>query len=555
VTVTLAGQSSPLATANLGAGAPGCAVVAGGVTCSVSVTAPAGSNTFVITTYNGTNGSGQQLSTARIAATVTQNTTTQVALTLNGVVATTQVILGTTTAPVGSPLSIAVTVNAYDQNGNLIVGSGNFSSPITLTLADPSGATALSTTSVAAPGTSVTLNYSGNSMGTATITPSNAAPNGAATFTATGNVVTTYTVPNTDTGYPNVIAPGPTGDRAIWYGGSGVIGRMSTTGQTTEYSSGNDIYTLAPGADGNMWFGDSSGQIGSVTAGGTVTFVSPSNYNNGCGTQLCYIANFMVSGPDGNVWFSDDAGYIGRVTTTGLVQEWYIPNLTGWPGGGSEPNEIAFIGNTLYAADLYGYVDAIPISGTGASSAPTGSVVQVADAGPGCTQVWGVAAGPDGNVWFSDNCRNVGLIPPGSFNAGSLLEWSAAGILNDGYFGLLAASPQGIFAIDEDTSVVYRIFPSANLIPSANSPGTYVPAITTINAFGYAWDYIYSLCLGPDGNIWAMEQEQAPISIAKVITGGATSGALSAGRLSTTLSRHAFATKARHAQSYRRINR
>jgi len=543
VTVTLAGQTSPLVTANLGATAPGCTAVAGGVTCSVSVTAPAGSNTFVITTYNGTNGTGQQLSTARIAATVTQNATTQVALTLNGVVASTQVILGTTTAPVGTPLAIAVTVNAYDQNGNLIVGSGNFSSPITLTLTDPSGATSLSTTSVAAPGTSVTLNYSGNSMASATITPSNAAPNGSATFTPTGNVATTYAVLAGDNNYLNVLSPGPAGDRAVWYGSNGRIGRMTTTGQVTEYTTGiTDVYALAPGTDGNMWFAQGGAYlVGSITSTGTVTMAA--TYNTGCGPGLCGYTNFMVPGPDGNVWFSDDNGYVGMVTTNGIVTEWSITNLPGWPGGGSEPNQIAFSGNTLYLADEYGWVDAIAISGAGAASAPTG-VVQVAN--PAAGAVYGLAIGPDGNVWFSDSYQNIGLIPPASFNAGSVLVWSIEGLTNGYDFYLLASSAAGVFGTDDDDNNVYRIFPSSNLSASNG------PAITPINAFGYPQDIdAYAMSVGPDGNIWAAA-DHTPAVIAKVISGGGTSGALSAHRASSNISHRANAATGRHAQRFKR---
>jgi len=559
VSVTLAGQTTPLATANLGATAPGCAVVPNGVSCTVTVIAPAGSNTFVITTYNGTNGTGQQLSTARIAATVTQSTTTQVALTLNGVVATTAVILGATTVPVGTPASIAVTVNAYDQNGNLIVGPGSFSSPITLTLTDASGATSLSTTTVGAPGTSVTLNYNGNSMVSATITPSNAAPNGSATFTPTGNAVIGYAVLPTDNQYTNVLAPGPAGDRAVWYGASGIIGRMSTTGQVTEYTSGlNDVYALAPGADGNMWFGDDNGYIGSITPTGTITFAQPTNYNTGCGPYLCDYANFMVPGPDGNVWFSDDGGYVGMVTTSGIVTEWYIPNLPGWPGGGSEPNQIAFIGNTLYAADEWGYVDAIAIAGAGAASAPTG-VVQVANpaTGEGPCDVYGLAIGPDGNVWFSDDCSNIGLIPPANFTTAGVLEWSVAGTTAYDSFDLLASSPAGVFGGDDSDNLVYRIFPSAGL--SASN----APAITPIPAYANPYMEVYAITRGPDGNIWAAEDEETPESIVKVISGGnAATGASgiarapgSVTRASNTISHRISAAKGRHAQRFGRHHR
>jgi hypothetical protein len=50
-------------------------------------------------------------------------------------------------------------VQAKDPSGATIVGGGNYANPITLTNADTSGITTLSTTTVTSPATTVTLNY------------------------------------------------------------------------------------------------------------------------------------------------------------------------------------------------------------------------------------------------------------------------------------------------------------------------------------------------------------------------------------------------------------
>ena len=58
--------STPTTVANVGPGLPGCTTAAGGTTCSVTVNAPPGNDTFVITAYAGQNGTGSALSQATI---------------------------------------------------------------------------------------------------------------------------------------------------------------------------------------------------------------------------------------------------------------------------------------------------------------------------------------------------------------------------------------------------------------------------------------------------------------------------------------------------------
>ena len=538
VAVTVQGQSTPLATANLSATSPGCSAAASGVTCTVTVTVPAGNDTFLIAAYDGKNGTGHQLSVATVPASVKPNAATTLALTLNGVPASVQVILGATSVPVGNPASVAVTVVAYDANNNVIVGPGTFSTPITLTDSDTSGVTSLSTTSVTAPGTSVTLNYNGNSLASATITPSMPIANGAAaTFAPAGYAVTNYTVPSSDSQYINILAPGPDGN--VWYGSNGIIGKMSPHGQATEYNLAEDVDALAAGPDGNMWFATNvTEQVEAISPAGNVQ--TAASYNTGCGNALCGPPNFMVAGPDGNMWFSDANGYIGRTTTSGNVQEWLVGSLPGWPGGSSEPEEISFGSDgKLYAADSFGYVDQIAIAG----GAPTG-VAQIVN--PAACNVYGLTIGPDGNVWFSDNCSNIGTIPLANFSAGAVLEWSLSGLTNNELIGSLASSPGGVWGVDYNSSNLYRIFTSANL--SAGNG----PAVTVTPAFPYPQAYLYTLCLGPDGNVWTTEDENTPEALAKVIYGGATSGALSATRLSSLASRVQHTAKGRMAAHFRR---
>ncbi len=549
LTVTLQGASSPVATVNVTPGSPGCTVVANVTQCTVTANVPAGTDTLVVATYDGANGTGHELSATTIVATVTLNATNTVALALNGIVANATVILGTTSVLAGSAATVAVTVVGVDAAGNIIVGPGNYSSPVTLTNSDASGVTSLSTPSVAAPGTNVTLTYNGNSLNGATITPFVGGTAGtAATFTVTGYAFATYSVPASDNQYINALAAGPDGN--LWYATDGafssnaIVGKMSPHGQVTEFGAGlpaANMVGLSAGSDGNMWFGDQSADVGSISPSGTVQFASSLTTPFGCngsnggkgggqgearsrrtqggGPQTaCGPVNWMVTGPDGNVWFADDNGLLGQVTPAGAMTEWAITALSGWPGGSSEPYQIAFgpDGN-IYVADDWGYMDQIVLSG----DVPA-SVTQV-PLQSGCdTEAEAVSA--DGNIWFSDDCANVGMISPANFTSAGMLMWSVSGITNNPTLYYLIATPGGVWGTD-DNFAVYRL---TNLTGVSASTG---PAVATVQPFGNLQQYPWALAAGPDGNVWVSENNYSPEAIGKIAYGAPASGALAAKRL------------------------
>ena len=150
-------------TANLTPTSPNCTPAAGAtpLTCTIGLYAPAGNDTFTLTMYQGLNGSGNVLSTATVSAQISATQTTAVPVTLSGIIANVAVTVtnGNNLIPGGFATTLPVIVTAKDASGAAIVGPGNYTTPITLTNADTSGVTALSTTSVTAPTTPVTLTY------------------------------------------------------------------------------------------------------------------------------------------------------------------------------------------------------------------------------------------------------------------------------------------------------------------------------------------------------------------------------------------------------------
>ncbi len=151
----------PAQPVNLNASSPNCTTGTSGLTCTIAVSAPIGTDTFAVTLYGGQNGSGSVLSTARVSGVVNAAQSNTIAIALNGVVASIAVSItnGNNLIPGGYATALPVVITAKDASGATIVGADPYASPITLTNADTSGVTTLSTTTVSAPSTAVTLNY------------------------------------------------------------------------------------------------------------------------------------------------------------------------------------------------------------------------------------------------------------------------------------------------------------------------------------------------------------------------------------------------------------
>jgi hypothetical protein len=171
--------------------------------CSGTVNAPVGSDTFAVVLYDSTSGSGNALSTGTTTQTIVADQTNSVNLTFNGIVSTIALSVGASGAA-GTASTIPLTVKALDADGKTIVGPGTYvnasGAPVTIALADSdtSGATTPSQTSFSAPSTGVTLSYTGLAITTATITASASGyANATATFTpALQPIVTTLSTLN-----------------------------------------------------------------------------------------------------------------------------------------------------------------------------------------------------------------------------------------------------------------------------------------------------------------------------------------------------------------------
>lgn len=274
----------------------------------------------------------------------------------------------------------------------------------------------------------------------------------------------------TITPYITGLQTGP--DGKVWWTDDGMssrIGTITTTGFVRQYSVVGPTASPLPepdmivaGSDGNMWFSEFGGlAVGRITINGAITphpvptvgeqeyvalapdgtvwFTDRENSILGYVTAAGHVKEIklktpvhpwgITAGPDGNMWFAECnggaglQGAIGKVpvgaTSSKQVTE-YSTNMSG-----HQPNDITVgpdgalwytyynAGDSGTLAGLYG-IGRIDTSGNIKDYAVT-----TVSAHP-----WGIASGPDGAVWFTEN--GAGLIARVKLKTSGAFRWPHA---------------------------------------------------------------------------------------------------------------------------------
>jgi streptogramin lyase len=507
---------------DVSSGSAACGGTSGTRTCSVPIPAPAGADAFVVRTYDavpsgGALGNAKQLAAAIVNQTIVAGTSNTVSIALGGVPASVKTYLGASQIVGRLAFRDWIAVTAFDADGNAILSDGYVDAngdPVTIALTqNPSpadlygGSIALGSTSLSAPSaTGISIAYDGLAklpctshpcQGTFTDTFTATASNGiapaASTLTvtlgpifeyptpgfgqlagivsgsdgalwftdsgavveldsgnkigriSTGGSVSTFTVP---AGVGSGIAAGP--DGALWFvagtliAGGAQIDRLTTGGSITEFPIFSTIGTanlgpIAAGSDGNLWFtvGSyflSTPGIARMTTAGAITLYTVPTANS----------NFtsIISGPDGALWFTEYTGQpgqssfdakIGRITTAGTITEYTVPSA-GSDGGAycvfARPAGIAAgPDGALWFTIPYGN----KIGRITTAGAVTEYSLPTNQSGPA-----GITAGPNGALWFTESCGNkIGTITTG----GAITEYSAG--LSGGGPSSITLGPDG----------------------------------------------------------------------------------------------------------------
>jgi streptogramin lyase len=273
------------------------------------------------------------------------------------------------------------------------------------------------------------------------------------------------------------VTAGPDGN--VWFTDpvAGAIGRITPSGQVTEFASPlGGAGTITAGPDGNLWFTrgglEFSPAIGRITpAGQFATFNLPDNF---------VTVNAVTAGPDGNVWFTESiyptGEKVGRITPIGQITEFTIvvpPGVSGSAGGITTGPD----GNLWFAHD-----------GILAMITPTGALRDhVAEEVPDA-----ITTGPDGNIWAS----GPRFDPQTGAVIGDVIERiSLNGNVTTFNVGTTSSSPSSISAgpdgnlwfTEPDADKIGRITPAGQITLFTAPTGGSQPTGIVAGANGNIW--------------------------------------------------------------------
>ncbi len=232
--------------------------------------------------------------------------------------------------------------------------------------------------------------------------------------------------------------------------------------------------SIAVGPDGNVWF---TGTVGGEGGVGRINPANPADVQAYSGFGAAATLGGIATGPDGNLWvtdFQDDVAF--RISTAGVKVGGNI-NLD--PANPVIPRGITRgPGNTMWVAGDGGYI--VRISGDGATATSFDT--------PG-SSAWDIAAGLDGNLWYTSPNAAIGRITP----AGAATEYPLPGGATDP-FGLTVGPDAAIWFAQAVGNSIGR---STKEIP---------PAITSLGGLSPASRPEY-IAQGPQYTLWFTEKD------------------------------------------------
>jgi streptogramin lyase len=266
------------------------------------------------------------------------------------------------------------------------------------------------------------------------------------------------------------IAAGPDGN--VWYFdvGQSLVGRVTPAGSITQFAvpgTGSGSEGIAAGRDGNIWMvarGEMNGPdwILKVSPAGVVTKYPLAN---GVGPEG------VTWGPDGNIWFTEFwTGRVGRMSPAGVITEFSLPT----------PNPRGIVtgpDHNLWIAEgglQHESIARMTIKGE-VTEFPLGSSVNQQ------LQPHDIVAGPDGNLWFTE-VGQIGRVTP----AGVITQFPI-GSGRDNVFGLAGGADGNVWFVDATANTVGRITPTGAIrhYPLARRNGE--PVSITAGADGRLW--------------------------------------------------------------------
>jgi streptogramin lyase len=518
-----ASKPVPSGTFNTVAGAHGCTRAAP-ITCTMSLSVPAGKDGFTATLYNKTNGKGVSLGVATVIGTIRNKATTTLTMVPNGVPATVE-IAPDALVPLndGAQHSLKVTVSALDASGATIIGPGTYTEPIDLSINnDPNNALYMPTTEVMSPtAPAIVVTYdaaqtltNGEIIGKAAHAKSGLAFITPLTITPStlpglfgGSVSEAQTVTATEYG---VTAP-----YVVTQSGSALSVTCIPTSCAPAAPGSPVRITLTVKAAGNgaLQIHDPTGNGLSMPYNATALTLLPGAVSGGDSVGA------LAYGPDGNMWALLESGALERFTANDAQTTYALPNYS----GGTAPQEVAGPDDAMWYVD--GLTSAITRFGLGSGDFASTKQFQTSDGGA----VMGVTVGSDKALWFTESSGTLGRITTGG------TQFSYINATGFGGSTIVAGSDEALWFID--SCRLFRSDTSGNITAFSDltdksgqpfAPTTIAPAsngdLWLGSSGGEVCDFqtggainscvqttLYSLVAmttGPDGALWAAGYNQ-----------------------------------------------
>jgi streptogramin lyase len=274
----------------------------------------------------------------------------------------------------------------------------------------------------------------------------------------------------------------------LWFTeqGTNKIGRITTGGTITQFAIptvGSQPTGITLGPDGNLWFTEFAGnKIGKITPAGAITEVASLAAGSG--------PSGITTGPDGNLWFTEQTGNkIGQITTAGTVSQF----STGLSASSLPTNITVGADGNLWFTENLASTSFIPAKiGEITSSDHTITELNLPFLNPNIAsyQPFGIAAGPDGNIWFTDSgtAQQIGkVILGGVVSAIDLGQFTHSFI----YTGIAMGSDGNLFFAQNDASKIGKMTPAA-AAPTSSGATAAPPVSITAGP-------------SPDTNLWFTE--------------------------------------------------
>jgi virginiamycin B lyase len=263
-------------------------------------------------------------------------------------------------------------------------------------------------------------------------------------------------------------------------------------------SAHDTLGNLRAGADGNLWFNDTTAKaMWKVTPGGVMSEFALSAAGGGTPGGV------SIAGADGNTWFqiTSPAG-IGKISPSGQITEY----RGGAPCPDSVPTCVGslYVGSTISTNPALGPDGNIWFGDRGGGATPTpavgmitpsGAITEfsvVAHGGNPHSFPYKPAPGPDGNVWFVDRGEMTGGVA-------AIMKVTLGGAISEYSSGLVPGSDPYLPVAGPDGTIWF-----ADKVPGG-AIGEIDPATGAIQEFRSGLNpgsIPQGMGFGTDGNLW-----------------------------------------------------